>query len=70
MKKLKTVDSSEEEPQEILYAELSDYDYVQVIETETAIVSKESFAVGIVSRGDFIVVKLAGRGAFLITQLK
>jgi hypothetical protein len=70
LKKLKTVDSSEEEPQEIPCAELSNYDYVQVSETETAIVSEESFAVGDAARGDFIVVKLAGRGAFLITQLK
>ena len=39
-------------------------------ETEIANVSEESFAVGDVARGDFILLKLAGKGAFLITQLK
>jgi hypothetical protein len=34
------------------------------------LITKESFAIGDVARGYFILVKLAGKGAFLITQLK
>jgi hypothetical protein len=39
-------------------------------EKEIANVTEECFAVGNVARCDCILVKLAGRGAFLITQLK
>ena len=70
LKKLKTVVSSEDELLGIPYAELSNDNYVWVSETEIANVSEESFAVGDVARGDFILLKLAGKGAFLITQLK
>jgi hypothetical protein len=49
---------------------LSNDDYVEVDETEIASSSEESFAVGDVARGGFILVKLAGKGAFLITQMK
>jgi hypothetical protein len=41
-----------------------------VSENEISIVTEESFAVGVVARWDFIVVKLEGKEAFLITQLK
>jgi hypothetical protein len=39
-------------------------------EKEIANVTAECFAVGNVARHECILVKLAGRGAFLITQLK
>ena len=54
----------------IPYTHLSNDDYVEVSETEIASFSEESFAVGDVAKGDFILVKLAGKGVFLITQLK
>jgi hypothetical protein len=41
-----------------------------VSEKEIANVTEESFAVVDVARCDCILVKLAGRGAFVITQLK
>jgi hypothetical protein len=41
-----------------------------VSEKEIANVTEESFAVGDFARGDFILVKLARKGAFLIAQLK
>jgi hypothetical protein len=37
---------------------------------EFANVAEEISAVGDVARGNFILVKLTGKGAFLITQLK
>jgi FtsP/CotA-like multicopper oxidase with cupredoxin domain len=40
-----------------------------VSEKEIANVTEESFAVGVAARCDYL-VKLAGRGAFIITQLK
>jgi len=39
-------------------------------EIEIANITEESFAVGDVEIGDFILVQLAGKGAFLVTQLK
>jgi hypothetical protein len=41
-----------------------------VKEKEIANVTEESFAVGDFARGDFILVKLARKRAFLIAQLK
>jgi hypothetical protein len=67
---LVSVDSSEEEPKEIPYAESSNYGYVEVGEKETANIIEECFAVGFVARCDYILVKLGGRGAFHITKLK
>jgi hypothetical protein len=40
-----------------------------VSEKEIVNVTQESFAVGEVAREEFILVKLARKGAFLITQL-
>jgi hypothetical protein len=45
-------------------------DYVEVRRKEIANISEESFAVGNVAKGNFILAKLAQRGAFLITHLK
>jgi hypothetical protein len=69
-KNLITVDSSEEELQEIPYVEWSNDDYVEVSEKEIANITEESFAVGDVAREDFILVNLPRKGAFLVTQLK
>jgi len=69
-KNLITVDSSEEELQEIPYVEWSIDDYGEVSKKEIANITEESFAVGDVAREDFILVKLARKGAFLVTQLK
>jgi len=41
-----------------------------VSKKEIACVTEESFALGDVSKGDFIVVKLAGRREIFITRLK
>jgi len=41
-----------------------------VSEKEITVLTEESFADGDITRWDFIVVKLAGREAFLITKLK
>ena len=53
-KKLVTVNSSEEDLWESPYAELSDDDYVGERDKGIANVAEDSFAVGDVSRGDFI----------------
>jgi hypothetical protein len=63
-KRLITVDSSEENPKDITYAELSDDDYTALFESEMADVIKkmeESFIFGDVAQGDFVLVKLAGK---------
>jgi len=43
---------------------------VEVREKRTASVADDSSAVGDAARGNFILVKLVAKGAFLITQLK
>jgi hypothetical protein len=48
---------------------LSNGDYVRESDKEIANVAEGSFAVGEVARRDFILVKVAGKGTFLITQL-
>jgi hypothetical protein len=62
-KRFITVDSSEENPEDIAYTELSDDDYTALFEGEMADVIKkveESFIFGDVAQGDFVLVKLAG----------
>jgi hypothetical protein len=61
-KQLITVDSSEENSEDITYAELSDDDYTALFESKMADVIKkieESFIFGEVAQGDFVLVKLA-----------
>jgi len=50
--------------------ESSYYGYVEMSEKGIVNVTEECFAVGDVARCDCILVKLAGIGAFLTTQLK
>lgn len=45
-------------------------DYVEVREKEIANITEEGFVVCAIARGDVILVQLAGRRAFVITQLK
>jgi hypothetical protein len=59
-----TVDSSEENPEDITYLELSDDDYRALFESEMADVIKnmeESFVFGNEAQGDFVLLKLAGK---------
>jgi hypothetical protein len=59
-----TVDSSEENSEDITYAELSNYDHTALLESEMANVIKkmeESFIFGDVAQGDFVLVKLTGK---------
>jgi len=49
---------------------LSNDDFVQVSERKIASVAEENFAVDVVARGGFILVKLARKGAFFIAQMK
>jgi hypothetical protein len=59
-----TVDSSEENPKDITYTELSDDDYTTLFDSEMADVIKkmeESFIFGDVAKGDIVLVKLAGK---------
>jgi hypothetical protein len=61
-KRLVTVDTPDEEPKKVLYAELSDYDYddyAEVSDKKIANVPEESFAVGDLNIADFVLVKLA-----------
>jgi len=61
-KRLVTVDTPDEEPEKVPYAELSDYDYddyAEVSDKKIADVPEESFAVGGLKIGDFVLVKLA-----------
>jgi hypothetical protein len=63
-KRLITVDSSEENPEDITYTELSNDDFTALFESEMADVIKnieESFIFGDVAQGDFFLVKLAGK---------
>jgi len=49
-KRLVTVDTPDEDPEKVLYAELSDYacnDYAKVSDTKSANFPEESFAVGV-----------------------
>jgi hypothetical protein len=58
-----TVDSSEENPEDITYAELSDDDYT-ALKVEWLMSLKEmeeSLIFGDVAQGDFVLVKLAGK---------
>jgi len=50
--------------------ESSNYGYVEMSEKGIASVTEEDFAVGDVARCDCTLLKLAGIGAFLTTQLK
>jgi hypothetical protein len=69
-KRLITVDSSEEDTENVAYAEFSDDDYKALFESEMADVAEEemdeSFIFGYVAQGDFVLVKLAGERAFFI----
>ena len=61
-KRLVTVDTPNEEPKNLPYAELSDYDYdfyAEVSDKKIANVPVESFAVGDLEKGDLVLVKLA-----------
>jgi len=49
---------------------MSDGDHVAVSGKEISVVTEECFAVGDIARWDYIVVNMAGKGAFLMTQLK
>ena len=69
-RKLIAGDSPEEEPSESPHAELSNDVNIASSEKENANFSENSSAVVDVVRWDFILIKLAGKGAFLITQLK
>jgi hypothetical protein len=63
-KRLITVDSSEENPEDVTYAELSDDDYTTLFESEMADFienMEESFMFGVVAKGYFFLVKLAGK---------
>jgi len=60
------VDSFEEESAEIPYAEFFKDDYAEVCKKIANFIG-ESFAVGNVARGEFILVKLTGKSGFLIT---
>jgi hypothetical protein len=59
-KRLIALDISEEEPEDILYAELSDdgydydYNYAEVNDKETFNVTEKSLAVWDLAKGDFI----------------
>jgi hypothetical protein len=70
-KQLITVDSSEEDPEDVTYAELSDDDYTTLLESEIADDIKEkmeeSFMFGDVAQGDFVLLKMAGKRAFFIS---
>jgi hypothetical protein len=55
-----TVDRSEEESSKFLCSEFGNDDYVKVSGKETENILEESFAVGNVAKGDFILVNLAG----------
>jgi hypothetical protein len=44
--------------------------YVEERDKQIANVAEGSFATGEVSRGDFYLIKVAGKGAFLIAQLR
>jgi hypothetical protein len=60
--RLVTIDIPDEEPEKFPYEEWSDYgydDYVEVSDTNIANVAEESFAVGDLEKGDFVLVKLA-----------
>jgi len=60
-KRLVTVDTPDEEPEKVPCAELSDYDYdnyAEVSDKKIANVSEESFAVGYLKIGDFVLVML------------
>jgi hypothetical protein len=62
--RLITVDSSEENPEHITYTELSDDDCTALFESEISDVIKkmeESFIFGDAAKGDFVLVKLAGK---------
>jgi hypothetical protein len=59
---LVTVDTPNEEPKNVLYAELSDYDYddyAEVSDKKITNIPEKSFAVGDLEKGDFVLVKLA-----------
>ena len=56
-----TVGSSGDNPQKIPYTEFSDDDYVELSEKEIENVAEESFAVRNGAKGDFIVLKMAGK---------
>jgi hypothetical protein len=67
-----TVDSSEEDPEDVTYIELSDDDYTTLFESEMADVTEEkmeeSMIFGHVAQGDFDLVKLARKKrTFFIT---
>jgi hypothetical protein len=53
------VDSTEGEPENLPYTELSTGSCVEVSEKEIATITEESFAIGNVAKGDFILVKIA-----------
>jgi hypothetical protein len=60
-KRLVTVDTPDEEPEKVLYAESSDYDYddyAEVSDKKITNVPVESFAVWDLKMGDFVLVKL------------
>jgi hypothetical protein len=72
-KRLITVESSEEETEDITYAELSDDDYTTLFERETINVTEkkieESFLFGDVGQGDFVLVKLAGKKSMGLMEM-
>jgi hypothetical protein len=62
-----TVDSSEENPEDITYTELSDDDCTALFESKMADVIKkmeQSFIFGDVAQEDFVLVKLAKKEHF------
>jgi hypothetical protein len=68
-----TVESSEEETENITYAELSDDDYTTLFEREIINVTEEkieeSFIFGDVGQGDFVLVKLAGKKSMGLMEM-
>jgi hypothetical protein len=64
-KRLISVDSFEEDPEDVACAELSDDDYTALFQSEMADVIEEkmdeSFIFGDVAQEDFVLVKVAGK---------
>jgi hypothetical protein len=62
-----TVESSEEDSEDITHAELSDDDYTALSEGEMVNIIEdkieESFIFGGVAQGDYVIVKLAGKNS-------
>jgi len=61
-KRLVTVDTPNEEPKKVPYAEFSEYDYddyAEVSDKNITIIPIESFVVGDLEKRDFVLVKVA-----------